>query len=373
MDCAAALYRRQHCRHVCRHGKLIHRRPAITKTIAEKAATGAQINGQSAELADATRAAVEWLQAARRPLVCGFGQVATGAQRIAVGLADRLGGVADWTESRADAAPVLAFQQVGAVAASYGEIVDRADLIVRWSCELEEQLPGSLDTIDTVEVGSGALPLRPGADYEAIACLRMLLADLELDEAIVEQQTGVALGALRQLYDQMIAANYVAVVRGKAVSEGGVATVAALTQVGQELHAHSRVAIVSPLGAGNKAGAENVMAWQTGFPMAVDFAAGYPRYRPDDCLASTLLERGEVDVVLTFRGDEETELVIEKLADEQTITIPIAPLKAGGGTYYRTDGIALTLPHTSSLPEAVEVLSQIEAKLLAVQAAAVAG
>ena len=47
------------------------------------------------------------------------------------------------------------------------------------------------------------------------------------------------------------------------------------------------------------------MTSQTGYPMAVDFAGGAPRYRPHDGAASAWLSRGEVDAVLVV-GDAAT-------------------------------------------------------------------
>jgi formylmethanofuran dehydrogenase subunit B len=40
------------------------------------------------------------------------------------------------------------------------------------------------------------------------------------------------------------------------------------------------------------------MTWQTGYPAAIDFARGYPRYRPHDGTAEARLTRGDVDAVL---------------------------------------------------------------------------
>jgi formylmethanofuran dehydrogenase subunit B len=51
-------------------------------------------------------------------------------------------------------------------------------------------------------------------------------------------------------------------------------------------------------GGGNRNGADAVVTWQTGFPLAVDFRRGVPRYRPRDGSAGVLLERGEIDAAL---------------------------------------------------------------------------
>ena len=51
---------------------------------------------------------------------------------------------------------------------------------------------------------------------------------------------------------------------------------------------------------GNARGAEDVLAWQTGFPAAVSFARGHPRANPGELSAAALLERGEVDAALVI-------------------------------------------------------------------------
>ena len=52
-------------------------------------------------------------------------------------------------------------------------------------------------------------------------------------------------------------------------------------------------------------GADNVLAWQTGYPFSVNLSRGYPRYNPGEFSANDLLERGEPDVCL-FVGSRGT-------------------------------------------------------------------
>src|SRR3989440_12632893 len=54
----------------------------------------------------------------------------------------------------------------------------------------------------------------------------------------------------------------------------------ALVTLAQALNAPTRCALVVLRGGGNRSGADAVLTWQTGFPFAVDFAAGFPTYRP---------------------------------------------------------------------------------------------
>jgi formylmethanofuran dehydrogenase subunit B len=49
---------------------------------------------------------------------------------------------------------------------------------------------------------------------------------------------------------------------------------------------------------GNRSGADAMLTAHTGYPVAVDFARGYPRYRPHDGTATALMAHGEVDAVI---------------------------------------------------------------------------
>jgi formylmethanofuran dehydrogenase subunit B len=48
----------------------------------------------------------------------------------------------------------------------------------------------------------------------------------------------------------------------------------------QALNGPTRAALSSLRAGGNRSGAESVLTWQTGYPLAVDFSAGFPRYTP---------------------------------------------------------------------------------------------
>ena len=53
----------------------------------------------------------------------------------------------------------------------------------------------------------------------------------------------------------------------------------------------------------NAAGAEDVLAWQTGYPSAVSFASGHPRSNPGELSAAAVLARGDADAALVVGSD----------------------------------------------------------------------
>ena len=311
---------------------------------------------------EAVEQAAKQLHSARRLVVAGIGNISVEAQRIAVEIADRRGGVVDWTLAPADGAAMVAYQTVGAVSATLGELSERADLCVCWGCEdqaLADELASRAPERRVVFVGGGGpdepcIALRDGADYEAIGVLRGLQLGVSFSPEAVLAATGVSLEIWQQLLSDVMAADFVAFLRGKSLASQGPAVVAALTSLAQHFHASVHAVILDEPAADNRLGAENVLAWQTGYPMAVDFSQGYPRYSPGEYSAWAVLKRAEYDVVLQLSDDG--YLSIDGVQGEVGLRFQIAPLKQGGGSYYRSDGLALPLPQTSPLPTAESVL-----------------
>jgi formylmethanofuran dehydrogenase subunit B len=72
---------------------------------------------------------------------------------------------------------------------------------------------------------------------------------------------------------------------------------AALIALAQALNERMRCALITLRGGGNRSGADACITAQTGYPTAVDFSRGAPRYLPYDAAASRLA-RGDVDALL---------------------------------------------------------------------------
>jgi formylmethanofuran dehydrogenase subunit B len=95
----------------------------------------------------------------------------------------------------------------------------------------------------------------------------------------------------------LISARYIAIVADAEATADTVRSTALIT-LAQSLNGPTRCALSLLRAGGNRSGADAVATWQTGFPMAVDFARGYPRYLPHEGTAHARLARGEVDAVL---------------------------------------------------------------------------
>jgi formylmethanofuran dehydrogenase subunit B len=372
-------------------------------------APACQINSQNAALAAGYDRAAELLLSARLPLICGLAGAATDAQRIAVGIADRLGGCVDWTTSPADGASVVSFQTHGAVAASLGEIAQRADLVIFWHCDpatthprhferysLEPAspwLPGGRADRTVVAVGKAdsataqqadiVVPTNPESCIESLVLLRGLLSGKDFGEQ-AESLTGIDCEAWKNLAERIKSSRFTAIFYGASLKEQGSAAIGELTLLAQEAQQQTRLVTVSLGSASNAAGAENVLAWQTGYPMAVSFARGYPDYGPGEFTTESLLVSGEADAALVVAAEglaglsnsalqrlQEIPTVVLTSSDARDmapdVTFGVAPLGAApGGSVYRCDGITLPLENdllAGSVSHAA-VLTEIDMRLV---------
>ena len=173
---------------------------------------------------------------------------------------------------------------------------------------------------------------------------------------------------------------YGAVLHGPA----GYANALALLALVRDLARTAHVVALPLRQEGNARGAEDVLAWQTGYPAAVSFARGHPRARPGEFSAAGLLERGETDAALIVGFDALRHLppraadnlrriptiVVDPRATETAAAARVAFATAAGGvrregTAHRMDGVPVTLraPLASERVGDGEVLAAIEARI----------
>ncbi len=275
--------------------------------------------GRPAALEQALGAATRILNGARRPLVYLGADVSCEVQRQAVAIADRLRAALDHLGGTA-AAGILAAQRRGRAAATLGELRQRADLVVFWAVDPSARYPRyasryavdarGLDapegrrsrTVIAVDVGASRGPgdadrrvtLAPADEVDALGVMR----------ATVQGRTGAddpRFEPAAELARSLAAARYVAfVVDGEpdAASPDG-DRAEALVTLAQALNGPTRCALSTLRAGGNRAGADAVLTWQTGFPFAADFARGTPDYRPH-ADAAALLAAGEIDAALVI-------------------------------------------------------------------------
>ena len=340
-------------------------------------ATGpmASIEGRAASVEEAADAAATILGQARAPLVYGLGQTSCEAQRQAVALADAVGAIVD---PGGGGGAGLAYQAIGSSTATFGEIRDRAELVVAWRADpavtnprllgrlrLDRAARGSraLVVVDerrtaTAEEADAFVELDVAQDFEALWALRALVGRASLDR---DRAGNLPIEALEALAERLLGAEHVALLYGDRVAgDEGIAL--ALLSLVRDLSRERHTVSLGLRREGNARGAEDVLAWQTGFPAAVSFARGHPRANPGELSAAALLERGEVDAALVVASDPLAHLpapAAQRLRELPTVVVDAratATAKAArvafataadgievAGTVHRMDGVPIPL------------------------------
>ena len=254
------------------------------------------------------------LREAEFPLVYGLSSATTEAQRVLVEITEILGGTLDNPSSYCHGPGVMARQQVGLATCTLGEVKNRADLVIFWGCNpLESHMrhlsryssqPKGLFTpegrkgrrivaIDirptpTTKAADQFIQVEPGTTFETATLLRALVRGVRLgikEDALV---AGVPLRTWRELADTIKSCKYGVIFFGLGVTQcrGRDLNPEQLSVLVREVNDYTRFYAIPMRGHGNVAGCNQVMCWQTGYPLAVNFSRRYPRYNPGRILAS---------------------------------------------------------------------------------------
>jgi formylmethanofuran dehydrogenase subunit B len=370
------------------------------------------VDGQPASLDLGYDRAARILADARYPLIFGLAHTTCEAQRVAVAIGDWIGGCVDATASVCDVPFQTAFQEVGQVTCTLGEIKNRADLIIFWSSDPEATHPrhfarfsltatgtfvphGRADrycvVVDNRKTATACqadrfIAITPGKDFEALWTLRALVKGIELDANEVSVQTGVPLAVWQELVDHMKRARYGALFFGMSLPadvDRHLTSHAVLSLV-RDLNAHARFVCQVMRGGGNATGADNVLTWQTGYPGAVNLARGYPRSIRGEYTANQALEYAEADAALIVGHEPAADLsdaarahleripcvVVGSRATNRTRVAEVAFATATygintAGTVHRMDGVPIPLRPAapSPLPADQDILKAIERRI----------
>ncbi len=387
----------------------------LTGHTAETHGPAALIDGQPASLDQAIAAAAGHLAAARYPLIYGLSSTYSEAQRQAVALADLLSANIDCCTSVCHGPSGMGFQTVGEPSCTLGEIKNRADLVIYWGSNPAESHPRHFTryavtpkglftptgrkgrTVVLVDVrptpSSRAvdifLQIKPGRDFEVFWALRCLIRGIAIDEASVAD-TGLSMAQLADLAERLKKCKFGVffVGQGLTQSRGRHMNMTAAFMLARDLQSYTKFAVIPMRGHGNVTGIDNVLAWQTGYPFAVNFSRGYPRFNPGEFTAVDLLARNEADAVLVVASDPASNFpraAIRRLAQIPTIVldthlsettqiarVAIMTATAGisaAGTIYRMDNVPLMLRSflPSPYPNDEEVLSRLVAEVRRLQ------
>jgi formylmethanofuran dehydrogenase subunit B len=245
-------------------------------------------------------AAAMLLAKAARPLVYLAPDISCEAQREAVGIADALGAALDSVTSATTMPSILAAQERGRASATLGEIRRRADVLLYWSVDPAAAYPRYVERYAPESAARTVIRVDvPAADE--VATLTALAALVSDGAASHVSGHGASWDRARELAPRLLAGRYVVIVASSEPDEArpnDPGRASALIALAQALNGPTRAALSVLRAGGNRSGADAVMTSQTGYPAAVDFTHGHPRYQPYGGTADARLARGDVDALL---------------------------------------------------------------------------
>jgi formylmethanofuran dehydrogenase subunit B len=322
----------------------------------------ATVDRRDATIEQAVAAAIRLLGSATRPLVFVGPGLSCEEQRLCVAIAEVLRARLDSTTTSTSLPQLIASQERGFAAATFGEVRNRADLVVYWGVDIAARYPRFVSryaptsaTRVAVDVGAATatvaadqrFTIEPAAELSTLIALRNPASD--------------GIGALFN------GKQYVALVCDAEPDERAVRSPQrfdAIIALAQSLNAHTRCAALALRGAGNSSGADSVFTAHTGYPIAIDFARGYPRYRPYDATdADVVLVVGDGSAGLDRRTAGAPTIAIGPNATRSTLG-SVVSIDAGAagihtsGTAVRADDVPLPLRPALHAPRSVSDVLQ---------------
>jgi len=223
----------------------------------------------------------------------------------------------------------------------------------------------------SAEIADYFIQVEPNKDYELFQVFRALIRDQEID---VDKVAGIPVEYLEEVADVMINCNFGVIFfgLGLTMSSGKMRNVDAALSLTRDLNTRTKFVILAMRGHFNVTGADTVFTWQTGYPFAIDFSLGYPRYNPGETTAVDVLMRRESDASLVIASDPVANFprkAVEHLVKNPLIVIDphmnatsqlaavVFPSTFVGieteGTAYRMDHVPLPLKKIVNPPKGI--------------------
>ena len=352
--------------------------------------------------------AAQILANAKRPLIYGWSSTSCEAQETGNELAEVCGAITDNTASVCHGPSILAIQTVGAPCCTLGEIKNRADLVIYWGCNPVHAHPRHMSRYstyprgfftergfkdrtvvvvdprptDTAKQAEMYIQVEQGKDYEVLDALRTATrGDYNLPDVVggVKKEDIIKLAELAKtkkfgiLFFGM----------GLTQTTGKHRNIDIAISWTADMNKYTKFSLIPMRGHYNVTGSGQVMCWQSGFPFAMDFSRGYPRYNPGETAANDILLRHECDAALIIASDPGAHFPVEAMrwyAQIPTIAIDphetpttgvsklVLPASIVGveadGTAYRMDNVPIRCRKVTDAPEGILSDEQIMARLL---------
>ncbi len=365
---------------------------------------------QETSIEESIERTARMLVEAKKPLLYGWSTTECEAHSVGIELAEEVGGVIDSHSSVCHGPSVIAIQDVGYPSVTLGEVKNRADLDIYWGSNPMHAHPrhmsrystfprgyfrerGQQDRTvvvvdvrktDTASIANKFLQVEPGKDYELLNAFRTALNGGEIPENVAGVDKKDIIETVEMMKSSQFGIIFFGV--GLTMSPGKHRNIDSAIALTADLNRHTKFSIMAMRGHYNVAGFSEVLTWQSGFPFAVDYSRGYPRYNPGETTSIDLLTRGEVDAALIVGADPAANFpqkAVEHLARIPSAVIEpyetpttylcdlMIPCAIAGievaGTAYRMDAVPLRVRKIIEPPEGLysdkEILEMILEKV----------
>ncbi len=234
----------------------------------------------------------------------------------------------------------------------------------------------------SAEIADYFIQVEPNKDYELFQAFRTLVREQEIE---AEKIAGVPVEYLEEIADVMVSCSFGVIFfgLGLTMSKGKSRNIDAAISLTKDLNMRTKFAIMPMRGHFNVSGANTVFTWLTGYPYAVDFSLGYPRYNPGESSAIDVLRRQETDAALIVASDPVSNF--PKAAAEHLVKRPLVVIDPHpnatsqmadvvfpsafvgietNGTAYRMDHVPLPLKKIVDPPNGVLTDEEILRRIL---------
>jgi formylmethanofuran dehydrogenase subunit B len=258
----------------------------------------------------------------------------------------------------------------------------------------EQGKPGRTEIVidvrktDTAHKADILIQPEQGRDYELMNALRVAFRGEPLPESVA----GIPRAEIEKLAQTLKDSRFGIIFfgMGLTMTRGKHRNVDIAISLTQDLNKYTKFSIMAMRGHYNVAGADQVSAWECGFPYAVNFSRGFPRYNPGETSSTDLLAHKEVDAALIVASDPAAHFpigMVRTLASIPMIAIDphvtptteiasvyipsaIVGIEEAGGAY-RMDNVPIKMRKVVEPPEGVltdqEIIERIHRRVMELQ------
>ncbi len=353
---------------------------AITAFEKRQIENSPRIKGKKVALDEAIAEVARLLEQSRTPLITGLGTDAAGMRQV-MHLADKTNAIIDHMHGDSLIRNILVLQDLGWITTSLGEIKNRADMIIFAGTDASSH-PRFFERIiwnkkamflqknkerEIVYIGKrldikqgispkGKRPLlldcKTDQIGEIISTLHAIISGARIDAAEV---AGIKTPVLEKLAEKMKQARYGVIIWSAAdlnISHAEL-TIQNFCETVKYLTRITRFSGFSLDGNNGATTAVNICAWQSGYPLRVNFNKGYPDYDAHRYSTYNVLKNKEADALLWISSFNATTslphpqipiIVLTtpetRLEFEPDVFIPVGtPGIDHAGQLFRTDGV----------------------------------